>query len=57
MQCVILMTSYTDGFLCCPDDKEEAAMSGVPMLAGEGPQAILAPPPVVSVHKGRKLMS
>ncbi len=43
-QCVILMILYTDGFLCCPDDQEEVAMSGVPVLAGEGPQAAVAPP-------------
>ncbi len=56
MQCVILMTLYTDGFLCCPDDQEEAAMSGVPVLAGEGPQAKVPPPPGGCVCKGGKLM-
>ena len=49
------MTSYTDGFLCCPDDQDDAEMSGVLVLVGEGPQAVVVPP-VVSVHKGRKLM-
>ena len=56
MQCVILMTTYTDGFLCHPEDLEEVVDSGMPVLAGEGPSAA-AVPPVVSVHKGRKLMS